>query len=392
MFITILRNIATTKSIMVRISALLRSIFKESLRFQHDSLDIKFLNQVYSSLSYGALRFLYHWVNSFGPFISEIDLISVQQLLTNILSNCKRDYSLILPSSIKPYQRELLHEIEKVLSVVKKVTLDRQMNSMGISSLRSPFKSDVRVHNRLNALQGLIGNNVISKITNANVFHTVGVSSERIPAKDARLSKQGAPNIPALASNDAPVDKSSEIVQLKQSVQKISVDIFGVNSLLDNSDDDDDDNDGTKDNIESKETIKSSQNEEKDAATVESPAEHLLRVLLVDLRRQPTPVVADGLSLLINPFSGKSSDGCYFNLLVKIDPAEIARQWTLEDHALFCTIPIFALAHKPTYTLPRYKQQMMDTLSWGLPEYGGLRQVILPANLKAIHLISFHFF
>jgi hypothetical protein len=169
--------------------------------------------------------------------------------------------------------------------------------------------------------------------------------------------------------------KNEEIVQLKESIQNIKLDIFGANSLLDNSDDDDDDdeNDNTKKpHGHSTGDVSGSITALSD---MESRADHTLKVLLSDLRRQPQPVVADTLSLLIDPYSGRSSDECYFNLLLKIDTVEIARQWTLLDHALFCSIPICSLTHKPTYTMPRYKQQMLD-FSSGMAEYGGLRFAI----------------
>eukprot|EP01035_Chromulina_nebulosa_P031452 gene31452-41939_t len=265
-------------------------------------------------------------------------------------------------------------EMQRVHASIKRITSERLMRSMGISTLKLPLDNKINLQNRLNSLQGYIGTDTTSKITNVNMTYTIG----KWNAND---------NISVSAFKDGKplenIQKNEEIVQLKESIQNIKLDIFGANSLLDNSDDDDDDDENDNTKKPQGHSVGDVSGSTTALSDMESRADHTLKVLLSDLRRQPQPVVADTLSLLIDPYSGRSSDECYFNLLLKIDTVEIARQWTLLDHALFCSIPICSLTHKPTYTMPRYKQQMLDFFS-GMPEYGGLRKFIDRFNATSL--------
>ena len=299
-----------------------------------------------------------------------MDLVSIQHSVSALLCECSKQHD----SSVKntyssrfvsiSNQKAILNEMHRVHASIKRISSERLMRSMGISTLKKPNDNKINLQNRLNSLQGYIGTDTTSKITNVNMTHTIG----KWNAND---------NISSLASkNGKPSEntqKNGEIFQLKESIQNIKLDIFGANSLLDNSDDDDDDDESDSTKNPPRHSVNNVSGSTTTALSdTESQAEHTLKVLLSDLRRQPQPVVAESLPLLIDPYSGRSSDECYFNLLLKIETVEIARQWTLLDHALFCSIPIFSLTHKPTYTMPRYKQQMLDFFS-GIPEYGGLR-------------------
>ena len=366
-YISILRNIASLKALLSRICGIVLSIFSTGKVYPICALDLSILEKIKLVLGYGALRFLYHWVHSFHCFISDYDVISIQHSVTSLLCECSKRWTLNAKvrqsskSASFAYQSAILSELQLVHTLIKDIASQRIMCSMGILTLTD---NKITLQNRLNSLQGYIGTETTSKITNVNITNTIGKwnTDDNI---NASILKSGKSTVPAT--------KNEEIVQLKESIQTIKLDIFGANSFLDNSDDDDDDDD---DDSNSKHPQQKTENSGSANAQnrLESQAEHTLKVLLSDLRRQPQPAVPESLSLLIDPYSGKSSDECYFNLLLKIDTSEIARQWTLLDHALFCSIPIFSLTHKPTYTMPRYKQQMLDFFI-GMPEYGGLRCV-----------------
>lgn len=80
-----------------------------------------------------------------------------------------------------------------------------------------------------------------------------------------------------------------------------------------------------------------------------SDSDHKMDASTYSLR--PITRVPPGISLLQNPTELK---------LEAIDSLELARQWTLIDHALFCSIPLYSLLgngdRSDSYTAPRFRQ------------------------------------
>jgi len=366
-FVGILRNIANTEEITTRIHVLILSGFISAT-----SVD-QYLIKLRIVLGYGALRFLYHWVVSFHAYIPELDLYNLLQGIQLTLNSLKKlnltaDEKEIFGSTCI---KVIMNTAENVTIALQRVTRERASQWMGVSTLglfndQDSEGSSLILSNRFDAIQNFIGPNISARMVNVNLSHTMGKWELGYSTEMYAFSPNANKPKEAKVSMD-------RMQQLRDSMQGSKLEIFGAQSLFD----DDDDDESNDDQYRSDDEVENS-----------SSQSYLkqLKLLRNDINRQPLPRYPAESSLLNSLLATEAtdfmdgsnaltsnSDTCYFNLLVKVDPIEIARQWTLLDHAMFCTIPMFTLTKESTHSLSRYKQQMADMLSWGVPQYGGLR-------------------
>lgn len=227
-------------------------------------------------------------------------------------------------------------------------TLDlRMMQSLGLD-----------IDQRKNHLFHCTGENPQQLLNFAASRSAAPAAPAMLPASSSMHSPTLEVDVPAAVGSWTGHEIMKQREQLKAALTQgpqIKLEIFGGDALLDDIDDDDDDDEddytgGGGGGCGGGAFSGNSDGGDDDNAVTRTPA--------------PVPRIPPGSSLLLNPLAVGNS-------LLEIDALELARQWTLADHAFFCSIPLHSLVpmmtaaaggsgalkkQKPVTELARYQQ------------------------------------
>jgi hypothetical protein len=255
------------------------------------------------NLLYGAFTFLMFWVQSFHAYMSDTHVTKLKSGIIGLGQRLKAstEETLHVKSRYSYNYTEVLERFRKrydeLLTVTHNVTQCRLLNTIGLT--------------RQIAASGSNNNKVMTFVHQGYVQPNVRSSTAAWTGFDAQRKKE-------------------ELKKTIAAAPKVKLEIFGGEALLDASDEDEDEPSsgtgayGSKGGSKGKSVFFNGEQDD-DSVPVEPP---------------PVVRVAPDFSLLQEPYA-VSLD------LFALDPLELARQWTLADHALFCSIPLHSLLPPP---------------------------------------------
>jgi len=296
------------------IDEILRRIQHLVFVFIHDndsSGSVEGDNHAVGNVLYGAFSFLMFWILSFSSYLSDSDLTRLRAGIHGLGNQFNEPREEQKKNRYSYNYPQVLEKCRERYAELQRITHEV-------------------VQNRL--------------------FKTIGLTRNTAPGGNVSIVHNhfAQPNVTQSVGTWAGYEVALNKEKLKTtlaSAPQVKLEIFGAENLLDASDDDDDD------------AFAGRRSGGGSGWGLDAP------------RAVPPPTVrvAPGTSLLREPYA-LSID------LFSIDPLELARQWTLADHALFCSIPLHSLMPPPgdnnsTSCLARSQQTRLGLLGRGT--FGG---------------------
>ena len=267
-------------------------------------------NYAIGNILYGALSFLMYWLLNFNIYLADTHLTKLKsgiynigQILLIIQDNdeLKRknhysyNYTDILNKCRQRYQ--------ELQEITNKVTQSRLLNTIGI---KLPISCNINVSSTAS---------MNTTTTSVCIHHSYA-----------------QPNMRSYINKSHNYDANLKKNQLKETLAAappIKLDIFGADTLFDT--DSSEDEEVMHDQIRHHDSSNGSSG---------SGSKHKNKDIIQSLPPPPAARISQDFNLLLDPLT--LSLGIF-----EIDPLELARQWTLSDHALFCSIPLSSLLPPP---------------------------------------------
>lgn len=272
------------------------------------------------NLVHGALSTLHTWIANFHAYLSDIQLTQLRQGIVSLGNLGLRTLNLPSNDCGEKYRR-----LEVLVDVV---TWERNKLTLGIHSSLStsahcdPFPNlsiyDPKWYPFIKDYQRKLSQRMKEKTCYQYIYH------DRIYNRHSPALTQ--PTLPRHegAWDSQPIERRRETKKAIESEPKFKLDIFGGDSFLNKFEDEDEEDDP--------------QVQADTGTTDEAP---IPRVPMgQSLLRGPVSMFIDSSSSRPSRFF-KSEDNVAD--LWSFELVEIARQWTLIDHAMFCSIPLHSL-------------------------------------------------
>lgn len=280
-------------------------------------------NYAVGNVLYGAFSFLIYWLASFNPYLSDTDVTKLKNGISRL------GYQLNEPEEEINKKNRYSYNYTEVLEKCRRRYTQLQKIAHEV------------VYTRLFSTIGLT--RTVATAGSGNNTSTVTIAHH----------DYAQPNVPsavgAWTGYEAQVNKE-KLKETLANAPKLKIEIFGGDALLDCSDEDDD----------------------AGSSPFGSNAQSSFNTETAALPAPPVVRVPPGYSLLREPYAQSTE-------IFQVDPLELARQWTLADHALFRAIPLHSLLPPPgsnasisSYT--RTQQVRLGTLGTGA--FSGARAFI----------------
>jgi hypothetical protein len=302
-----------------------------------------------SNVLYGAFSFLLYWVLSFNAYLTDVDLSRLKHGINRLgdqLNSSELDHVRTRMNTYSYYDVDELERLRirfgELQAITNEVVQNRLLNTIGLMQ-----------KNVISKVSSKSKNNNDNKKGNAGGFLDLGNTGQ-----DSSTAFAGSkmsilhhehlqPNVVQVKGNWGGFDAAVKKQELKQHLAKappVKLEIFGGDTLFDSDSDDSDDQPASRSG--GKISI-SSYNSDRNAVVT-----------------APVVRIPPGFSLLKDPLSLVQD-------IFDIDALELARQWTLIDHALFCAIPLHSLLAPPetsttVHTMLRHQQTRIGILGGGV--------------------------
>jgi hypothetical protein len=239
---------------------------------------------------YGAFSFLKYWILSFNGYVSDTHLTKLKSGIIGLgmKLNAPQDEDMLLKHKYSYSYTETLQKLrlrfDELLKVAHNVTQVRLLNTVGLT--------------RQLALGPDSSSGALNFVHQPYVQPNVRSTAAVWAGYDANLKKE-------------------ELKKTLASAPQVKLEIFGAEAFIDASDEDED-----------------------GPSFGASAGKNAMRDETAPPPPPPAVRVPPGYSLLREPYA-LSLD------VFTLDPLELARQWTLADHALFCSIALPSLLPPP---------------------------------------------
>lgn len=282
-------------------------------------------NYAIGNVLYGAFSFLMFWIQAFHAYMADTHLTKLKSGIIGLGQklNSPTEEAINMRNKYSYNYTEVLERLrgryEELRTAAHHVTQCRLLNTIGLTrQLTSPQDGRYGGH-------GLGGK--------GKDYRTVTFVHQSYMQPNVRASTAAWTGFEAQR-------KKEELKKTLAAAPQVKLEIFGGEALLDASDDEDDDAPASALRGTGKRGKGAFFGSDEEEEGPPSPPPPVVRV-------DPS-----SFSLLQEPYA-LSLD------LFSLDPLELARQWTLADHALFCNIALHSLL--PPAGMPRSVQSVAGT-------------------------------